>query len=146
MDLNIIIRPKSTTKPNEIKNMGTVQVNRWFGNQLRPEGAWTLWWKRNYIHTRINQNYSSAILKINPNHISRILHFGFTIEILKNNLPIYLGEWDHNASFSSGFTIRINLESIQQKERSRNHETNAITVLPRQTKIEPIKEDVARHD
>lgn len=134
MNIHIIIKPRNTITPRGVIRAGTVQFNRWFGRLLKAEGTATLWWKNNYIHARANEhNHHIVSFEIPENNFSHLLHFGFSIEILKNNQPIYSGEWTHNAAFSAGLTIKFNLESIQSQPRS---DIQTVTVYPHKQGIE----------
>lgn len=144
MDIHIIVRPKTSASVNHVQRAGTLQFNKWIGNELRALGTATLWWKRYFLHARADEHHSIITLEILPNEISRILHFGFSIEILRQNRPIYLGEWRDNTAFSSGLTIKINLESIQLRGPDRE-DVPTVTVFPKQRGIHPFKEQITYH-
>lgn len=141
MDLHIIVRPKNHPEDKTVQRAGTIQFNKWFGTELRARGTATLWWKGKYIHCRTNQDTSVVKLEILPTAISRLLHFGFTIDILRNNTPKFFGEWQKNVNFNSGFTVQINLEKILQG-RNDNSTNSLVSVFARQPGIHPVKSEV----
>lgn len=145
MDIHLIIRPKNRRPINGVQRAGTIQFNKWKGDDLKAIGTATLWWKRHYIHARAETHHSVVTLEIPPNEISRLLHFGFSVEVLKNNVPIYQGEWKHNEAIGYGCAIRINLESIQLKGPEPRPDLRTVVVFPRQPGIHAISEHVTYH-
>lgn len=141
MDIHVIIRPKHTTTPNGTKRAGTLQFNKWYGTELRAKGTATLWWKGQYIHCHSEEQTSVLKLEIQPTEISRLLHFGFSIEILQTNQPLFFGEWGRDVALNSGFTVQINLEKIL-KERNQIPPSCAVSVFTRQPGIKPVKYEV----
>lgn len=141
IDLHIIVRPKNHPEEKTVQRIGTVQFNKWFGTELRAKGTATLWWKGKYVHCRANQSTSEVKLEILPSAISRLLHFGFTIDILRNNTPIFFGKWQKNVNFNSGFTVQINLEKILQGEND-NATHSPVSVIARQPVIHPVQREV----
>lgn len=141
MELHIILRPKNHPEERSVQRAGTIQFNKWFGTELRAKGTATLWWKEKYIHCRVNQSTSVVHLEILPTAISRLLHFGFTIDILRNNTPIFFGEWQRNVKLNSGFTVQINLEEILQGNNN-NPTHPLVSVYTRQPAVHPVKSEV----
>lgn len=117
MDLHIVIRPKNKPTNNIVKKAGCIQFNRYHGRELRALGTATIWWKSKYIHARADPTHSVVTIDIPPNEFSRQLHNGFTLEILKNSLPIFSSEWRYNPAIINGFYLRINIEALQNRER-----------------------------
>lgn len=112
MDIHILIRPKSRTTPNEILKAGSIQLSEWRGNLLQTKTTATLWWKRKYIHARANHTTSFIELEVIPNQSTRLLHFGFTIELSRGNKSLVKADFEHDSSLGLGFNICINLEKI----------------------------------
>lgn len=113
MEIHIIIRPQVHPTINSVIKAGCIQFNQFQGSNLRAIGTATIWWKNKYIHARANQSHSVVTIDIPPTEVARQLHSGFTVEVLKNNQPIYYCEWNRNLSLNNGFFLRINLEAIQ---------------------------------
>lgn len=146
MEYHILIRIKDHPRHNYVSRVGTIRFNKWFGTDLRPTGSANLWWKRKYIHARADRTNSVVTLEILPNEISRALHFGFTLDILKYNKPVYFGEWSENAALSGGFQVRINLEAIQRKETNGgNLPPCVVSVYTRPPGIYPTRHEVYRN-
>lgn len=116
MELHIIIRPQNKVTNNFVQRAGCIQFNKYQGKTLKAEGTATIWWKKKFIHARAETSHSVVTVDIPPNTFARQFHFGFSLEILKNNEPIFYSEWGHNQAIANGFFLRINLESIQTKQ------------------------------
>lgn len=144
-DIHVIIRPKNKTNYRGIRRAGTIKFNKWFGEELRETSTGTLWWKGSYLHCYSRQAVSFLKLEILPTEISRLLHFGFTIEILQENKPLFLGEWGRNTSLTGGFTIQINLEKILQ-ERNQQLPHCVVSIFIRQPEVPPLKYEFYQSD
>lgn len=145
MDLHIIVRPKNHPEEKTVQRAGTIQFNKWFGTELRARGTATLWWKGKHIHCRADQATSVVKLEILPTTISRLLHFGFTIDILRNNSPIFFGEWQRNVNFNNGFTIQINLEEILQGG-SNNSTNSLVSAFAQQPGVHPVRSETYKQN
>lgn len=140
MDLNIIIRPKTPSTNYSVIKAGCIQFNRYKGTNLQAIGTATIWWKNKYIHARASHAHSVVTIDIPPNSISRQLHSGFSLEVLKNNTPIFYSEWQTNRKITNGFYLRINLEAIQQRQQS--PELPLAAIYTRQPALHPINQEV----
>lgn len=120
MDVHIIIRPRSQATSRGVRKAGCIQFNRYQGSELKAIGTASIWWKHKYIYARANQSHSVITVDIPPNEFSRQFRFGFSLEILKENLPIFSGEWRENPNIANGFYLRINLEGIHQRRPDPN--------------------------
>lgn len=112
MDIHIVIRPKSRASPDQVIRAGTIQFSNWLGNILRPHATTTLWWKRKYIHARVDATTSIVELEIPPNQFARLLHLGFDIDVNQQNEPLLRAEFPRDETLGRGFTIQLNIERI----------------------------------
>lgn len=112
MELHIIIRPKSKASPDAVIRAGIIQFSKWCGSFLQPKSTANLWWKRSYLHARVHQTTSLVKLEIPANQFSRLLHFGFEIDLLKGNEPITQAKFSRDETLNRVLTIQINLEKI----------------------------------
>lgn len=103
---------------------------------LRATGRW----KRTFLSTRANPSHSIVTIDIPPNTVARQLHFGFSVEILRNNEPIFVSEWPQNIAIANGFILNINLEAIQTRRPRSN--TSLATVYPRQPGLLPVNQEI----
>lgn len=140
MDLHIILRPKNHPTINTTIKAGYIQFNRFEGPILKALGTNTIWWKNKFVHARAHQSHSVVTLDIPPNLVARQLHSGFSLEILKNNIPVFYGDWTNNYSLNNGFQLRINLEEIQKQQRNEN--TRLAIIFPRQPGLHPSNQEV----
>lgn len=140
MDLHIIIRPKNRTSNNELLKVGCIQFNRFQGRTLRAIGTTTVWWKRQFIHTRADTTHSIVTIDIPPNNFAHLFSHGFTVEILKNNQPIFFSEWNQNNAIANGFFLRLNLEAIQLRRQPTDFPL--ASVFTRHPAIHPSNQEV----
>lgn len=126
MELHIFIRPHNKATINTVQKAGCIQFNKYQGPTLTALGTANCWWKQKYIHARADTSHSVVTIDIPPNTFSRLLHFGFTVEIVKDNQPIYISEWSYNTAIVNGFYLRLNLEAIQLRQEQRNASLAAI--------------------
>lgn len=140
----IIIRPKNHPNCRGVQKAGCIELNEYRGPNLKPTDIVPIFWKQKYIHARAESSTSVAILDIPPNIFARLFSFGFSVEILKNNQPIYFGEWQHNSTISNGFYLRLNLEKIQQTANRTQRGTVAV-IYSRQKGIYPENQEVYRN-
>lgn len=140
MELHIIVRPKEQSTNRGVQKAGCIQFAKYRGNTLQSTGTGTIWWKQKFIHTRADTSHSVVTLDIPPNSFSRQLHFGFSLEILKNNQPIFFTEWGKNSTISNGFLLRLNLEAIQLRQPT--SDTPLAIIYTRQPGLRPINQEV----
>lgn len=140
MDLHIIIRPKARTAKIELLKAGSIQFNQFQGRTLRAVSTATVWWKRQYIQARASSTHSIVTIDIPPNYFSHLFHYGFSVEILKNNNPIFFSEWGRNNNIANGFFLRLNLEAIQLRQQS--SDTPLAAIFTRHPGLYPTNQEV----
>lgn len=113
MALHIFLRPKNKPTINSVQKAGSIQFNKYHGSNLQAVGTATCWWKQKFLQANADIAHSVVTINTPPNTFARLFSFGFSVEIVKNNTPIYYSEFAQNASLNNGFYLRLNLEAIQ---------------------------------
>lgn len=138
MDVHIIVRARNRTAPTAAQRAGTCQLSVWRGPQLQAQNTTTLWWKGHYVHTRVPATTSLVELEFPPNQFTRLFHFGFSVELIRNSHPIYFAEFGPDEALSRGFTVRIRLETLLSPIPLRDN-SQAIVVRKQPADVYPIR-------